>query len=71
MLTDISVEHYTWVAGGDQDDPDPTTASDRTDLPAALGRAVQPRSDPDDQRDLHGGSLAVLAAWQGCALRAA
>ena len=32
MLTDISVEHYQWVAGGDKNDPDPTTVSDRAKL---------------------------------------
>ena len=29
MLTDIAVEHYEWVAGGDKQHPDPTTATDR------------------------------------------
>ena len=28
MLTDIAVEHYEWVAGGDKGHPDPTTAVD-------------------------------------------
>ena len=32
MLTDISVEHYHWVAGGDKNGPDPTTVSDRANL---------------------------------------
>ena len=32
MLTDISVEHYHWVAGGDKNDPDPTTVTDRANL---------------------------------------
>ena len=32
MLTDISVEHYRWVAGGDKNDPDPTTVTDRANL---------------------------------------
>ena len=38
MLTDISVEHYHWVAGGDKNDPDPTTVTDRANL--FLVRAV-------------------------------
>ncbi len=32
MLTDISVEHYEWVAGGDKADPDPSTAAERAEL---------------------------------------
>ena len=32
MLTDISVEHYKWVAGGDKNDPDPTTVTERANL---------------------------------------
>ena len=32
MLTDIAVEHYDWVAGGDKLHPDPTTATDRANL---------------------------------------
>ena len=32
MLTDISVEHYLFVAGGDQNDPDPSTVTDRANL---------------------------------------
>ena len=32
MLTDIAVEHYGWVAGGDKQHPDPTTATDRANL---------------------------------------
>ena len=32
MLTDIAVEHYKWVAGGDKQHPDPTTATDRANL---------------------------------------
>ena len=32
MLTDIAVEHYDWVAGGDKNDPDPTTVTDRANL---------------------------------------
>ena len=32
MLTDIAVEHYDWVAGGDKQHPDPTTATDRANL---------------------------------------
>ena len=32
LLTDISVEHYHWVAGGDKNDPDPTTVTERANL---------------------------------------
>ncbi len=32
MLTDISVEHYSWVATGDEQDPDPSTTADRAEL---------------------------------------
>ena len=32
MFTDISVEHYHWVAGGDKTGPDPTTVTDRAHL---------------------------------------
>ena len=32
MLTDIAVEHYEWVAGGDKGHPDPTTAVDGEEL---------------------------------------